>query len=157
MKNALGNLVSAVLCALFGIAVWVVTDRTVQGDDEGLFHADARLFPHFISVMITVISVVWLIRCIADFRAAKAASGGAEREREGIAWRPYVRVALVTVLFFVYVQLIRPLGFIAASVAAGEAALLIFREKRPLLYAVVAACVLFLYVLFQHVLKVRLP
>ena len=157
MKIARGNIIGAVVCALVGIAVWIVTDVTIRSEGRGLFHTDARLFPHFISFSVTVISIAWLVRAIADYRAAKNRMNEAEGNGEAADWAALIRVGMFVILFFVYVQLIKPLGFVWSSLLAAEAALVILREKKPLLYVVVGGCVLLLYVVFQYLLKVRLP
>ncbi len=157
MKTARANIIGAIVCALFGIIVWVLTDLTIRGDGTSVFSIDARLFPHFIACMIVIISLGWCAHSIVQYRYAKNEAGGAGVKREPVEWSAHIRVVLAIVLFFAYAQAVKPIGFLFSSLLAAEAALLVLREKRPVIYIVVACCVVFIYVLFQYFLKVRLP
>lgn len=159
MKAAKIDIAGSVICALFGVAVWAATDMTVRGDDEGLFHTDARLFPHFIAFMITLISMIWLGRSLWTLRSGPGEGGEAvaPAPAQPVEWSAQIRVALFIGLFFGYAALVKPLGFMASSLLAGLAALAILREKRPLVYVAVTVCSLLLYGVFQYLLKVRLP
>lgn len=156
MKTAKADIVGAAVCALFGVAVWVATDKTVRGDGLGLFHTDARLFPHFIAFMIVGVSLAWLAKSLWSLRAPRETPDAAP-ERPPIDWGAAGRVFLFILLFFAYVLALRPLGFILSSLLAGQAALVILRERRPAIYVSVAGCALLLYVVFQYLLRVRLP
>jgi hypothetical protein len=119
-------------------------------------------WPNWILNFAILITAFLLISSIRDVYLASKGAGSECVEEEPAAEEATCnelgRTLGVVGITFVYLYLIRTIGFIVATIMFGIIYLLFLRERRPLiLFSIPTVLVLLIYVVFTKVLTVPLP
>jgi preprotein translocase subunit SecG len=156
--------ISVVLILLSVVMVLVIVPKGVPlraswGGDVGV---NSRTFPYFASVSLGIIAFVMLLTAANNYRRLKKHpaedTDSTSEEGERAHEKNWSKQAFFTFgLFLLYGALFVTIGYIGATIIVPAILLYYLGERKIAHYIGVYGFALLLYVIFQTVLKIRLP
>ena len=143
------NIIGSMLFIAFSVSMLILTPSQIKVTETGVINA--QTFPKLLLGTILCLSAILLVtECIKLILRKPCA----QIELELLAG---FKSLIILCLFILYFVLLKPLGFIASSCIFSVLMMLYFRVKKPYYYLIGIAAGIFIGVLFQYVLHVRLP
>lgn len=141
------NLLSGIIAILFAIALLLVIPSQIHTIHQTNEYLGSGFVPKLIAYVILASGVIMLIKSLL-----------LRQEQEVVINLAIEKTALIFYAVMVaYLLLIPPLGFVAASLCVGVAALAYQRVRNVTQYVVVLAIIAGVYFAFVHCLDVPLP
>jgi putative tricarboxylic transport membrane protein len=126
-----------ILIALCGIFFYLVSGLS----------SEAAMYPRFVLVLMSLLTVFFMVRA---YRKA----GESKNVFEKIEKKQFAAVLIGSIA---YVYLIRVLGYFSATLLYFAGTMLVLQVTKPKVFAVSFGFCVFIFILFQHFLGVRLP
>jgi len=120
---------------------------------------DSDLFPKVLGFLMLGLAVLlFFVREAVDEAAMETAPGAADEPRSPFWYRPWTRVVVTAVAVGVYAALLRPLGFVLASVLLVAGLTAYYGYKNHLVTLAVAIAIpLVFYLVLTRLMTINLP
>ena len=136
----------------FAIPSQISLSATWSTVDSGV---NSQTFPYFAAVIMGSAALVQLIIVIKNYAGQR--NSRSEQKPKRIAWSKELRAITVFIICAVYGFLFIKIGYIPATAVAPPLVLLVLGDRKWQHYLAVYGVGAAMYVIFQFLLKIRLP
>ena len=140
------NLVAGVVGIVFGVVLWFLVPVYVGEEYAAFEGVDSRTLPYAISVVCALFGAGLVFQSLV-LKRDKVRKMELGREAKAVFY----------MLMFIVYGYVFTRDFIVATTFLGWVTLLFTGSKKTLYYAIVLTMTIVMYLLFIHVLRVRLP
>ena len=143
------NIAGSLIFIVFSVSMHVFMPSQINITEEG--NINARTFPALLLQIMLVFSALLLgIECVKLFLKKPCAKIEIDLLAE-------IKALVILGSFVLYFVLLKPIGFIASSCIFSIVIMLYFRVKKLYYYLIGIGAGILIGVLFQYILRVRLP
>ncbi len=146
------NIIPGIVFLIFGVVMFFLTPGQIQTDETTAF--TARTFPYLILGIVILCSVVLIVQGV--FGLLKGQKDDLLKTAAGEHGNTLLLLK-VLVLMIAAVLLGRLTGLLGSGILMGIGFMVLYRDRKPLHYAIVISIVAVSYFLFKSVFGLNLP